>query len=338
MSRTARLFVAFAALLMLPAFALPLWRISLIAPQYPEGLGMLIRISNVTGAKEGDLQSINGLNHYIGMKVIQPDAIPELRFMPWILGALIISALLVALVGNRTLFIGWSAAFAAVLAAGLADYWKWGYDYGHDLNPDAIIKIPGMTYQPPLIGSKQLLNFVATSWPASGGWLLVAAGVIVATTLFVAASPKRMRLQALALIGIAACAVSGPQPIRLNEESCDVCRMTIADARYGGEAITSTGRVKKFDGIECLAGWMRTAPHGTVRGAWVIDLQHPGTFVPVEQAGFLKATLLHSPMGKSIVGFSSAQAAEQQRAMLGGHTMTWAEVLADSVPPVAEAR
>lgn len=199
MSRTARLFVAFAALLMLPAFALPLWRISLIAPQYPEGLGMLIRISDVTGAKEGDLQSINGLNHYIGMKVIQPDAIPELRFMPWILGALIMSALLVALLGNKKVFIGWAVAFAAVLAAGLADYWKWGYDYGHDLNPDAIIKIPGMTYQPPLIGSKQLLNFVATSWPAPGGWLLVAASVLVAVALTRTARPARRHARKLAL-------------------------------------------------------------------------------------------------------------------------------------------
>jgi copper chaperone NosL len=30
-----------------------------------------------------------------------------------------------------------------------------------------------MTYQPPLIGSKQLLNFHATSWPAAGGWVAI---------------------------------------------------------------------------------------------------------------------------------------------------------------------
>jgi copper chaperone NosL len=59
--------------------------------------------------------------------------------------------------------------------AGLADFYCWGYDYGHDLDPEAILKIPGMSYQPPLIGSKQLLNFRATSWPASGGWILVLA-------------------------------------------------------------------------------------------------------------------------------------------------------------------
>ena len=65
--------------------------------------------------------------------------------------------------------------FAAGALAGLADFYRWGYDYGHNLDPEAIIKIPGMSYQPPLIGTKQLLNFQATSWPASGGWILIAA-------------------------------------------------------------------------------------------------------------------------------------------------------------------
>jgi copper chaperone NosL len=45
---------------------------------------------------------------------------------------------------------------------------------------NAIIKIPGMSYQPPLIGSKQILNFTAHSWPGSGGYaiMLVAGGVV----------------------------------------------------------------------------------------------------------------------------------------------------------------
>ncbi|MCU0650108.1 MAG: hypothetical protein MUF00_19120, partial [Gemmatimonadaceae bacterium] len=49
--------------------------------------------------------------------------------------------------------------------------WYWQYDYGHNLDVEnAPIKVPGMTYQPPLFGTKKLLNFTATSWPAIGGW------------------------------------------------------------------------------------------------------------------------------------------------------------------------
>ena len=185
MPKSARLLVAVAALLMSLGYLLPLWRVDLVAPQYPEGLGILIKVNTVVGVKEQDLNSINNLNHYIGMKRIEPDAIPELRFMPAILGGLVVTALLVAAIGQRKVLYGWSVALGTVLSAGLYDYWKWGYDYGHNLDVDtAIIKIPGMTYQPPLIGSKQLLNFTATSWPAPGGWGLVIATILVGVAIW----------------------------------------------------------------------------------------------------------------------------------------------------------
>lgn len=183
MSRLARWLVAGGALLMLLGYVTPLWRIQLIAPQYPEGLGLRIWVSQVRGARPADLNSINNLNHYIGMQRIEPDAIPELRLMPWVLGALVVSGLVVAAAGRRKVLVGWLAGASLVAAAGLGDFWKWGYDYGHKLDPRAIIKIPGMSYQPPLVGSKQLLNFHATSWPDIGGWAIVLALVLAAVAL-----------------------------------------------------------------------------------------------------------------------------------------------------------
>ena len=124
------------------------------------------------------------LNHYIGMKVITPSDIPELRFMPWLVGGLIGLGLAAAALGKRAMLYGWVVLFTLAAIAGLADFYRWGYDYGHNLAPDAIIKIIGMSYQPPLIGNKQLLNFSATSWPAAGGWVLIA-GLITGTILAV---------------------------------------------------------------------------------------------------------------------------------------------------------
>jgi hypothetical protein len=175
---TPRTRIAFvvAAALVTTAYFLPLWNVYLQAPQYPEGLGMRIWASTITGLKPNDLENINNLNHYIGMKRIVPDSIPELRVMPQILVGLAAFALLVAVAGRRRLAQIWLAAFLALSVAGLADFWKWEYDYGHDLDMEnAIIKVPGMNYQPPLIGSKQLLNFRATSVPGTGGILLMVA-------------------------------------------------------------------------------------------------------------------------------------------------------------------
>jgi len=69
------------------------------------------------------------------------------------------------------LFPGWQLLFGETEL-------YWSYDYGHDLDPNAAIKIPGMTYQPPLIGSKQLLNIKATSLPDIGFYISVVSIVL----------------------------------------------------------------------------------------------------------------------------------------------------------------
>jgi copper chaperone NosL len=153
---------------------LPLWQINLEAPQYPEGLGLYIYINEINGQHPGDLNKINNLNHYIGMKRIEPDSIPELRIMPWVMRGLLVLGICVGLLGRRQLLLVWIILFLAVAAVGLYDYYLWGYDYGHNLDMDnAIIKIPGMSYQPPILGAKKLLNFTAVSLPGLAGWVAI---------------------------------------------------------------------------------------------------------------------------------------------------------------------
>ena len=179
MSTRARILTAVAAALLLMVYVVPLWRIRLIAPQYPEGLGMKITVNTVTGIKDHDLQNINELNHYIGMKVIDPTSIPVLRVMPWVVAGLVLFGLAAAAVGRRGLLHAWMASFVGFGGAGMGVFWWWEYDYGHHLDfQHAIIKIPGMTYQPPLIGAKQLLNFRAVSLPDVGAWCVGLAFVL----------------------------------------------------------------------------------------------------------------------------------------------------------------
>ena len=185
--------MALAALLMVGGFVLPLWQIRLLAPQYPEGLGLFIHVGTVRGAGPNDLNNINGLNHYIGMKAIDPAAIPVLHVMPWVLGALIVGGLLVALAGRRKLLVAWLGAFATAALLGLFEFWKWERDYGRNLDfENAIIKVPGMTYEPPIIGAKQLLNFTAISLPAAGALLLGVAFLLAAYALFVSVRAARV--------------------------------------------------------------------------------------------------------------------------------------------------
>lgn len=197
MSTRARVLFAVAALLAIAAFVLPLWNVYLQAPQYPEGLGMRIWINTVTGTTPNDLNNINNLNHYIGMKQIVPEAIPELRLMPYALGAVVLLGLLAAWSGRKRIAVAWVAAFLLLAVAGLADFWKWEYDYGHDLDMEnAIIKVPGMNYQPPLIGTKQLLNFRATSLPGTGTVVLGASLGLAVVALLSDRRSRRVKVRA----------------------------------------------------------------------------------------------------------------------------------------------
>ena len=179
MKKFSRILILILTLSLIVVYFVPIWNISLQAPQYPEGLGMQIWLSKITG----DLNTINGLNHYIGMKTIQPDSIEELKLMPYIIGFLIVSGIIVFIFNKRSLLLSWFLFVLILGTAGMYDFWTWEYDYGHNLDPTAAIKVPGMNYQPPLIGSKQLLNFNATSMPDIGGYIVFAAGIIAALVL-----------------------------------------------------------------------------------------------------------------------------------------------------------
>jgi len=176
-----RVLVALAALLMISAYFVPLWQILMWAPQYPEGLEMDIWINNITG----DVKIISALNHYIGMKHIEVEMFPEFTYMIYIVGFLIGFGLLAAIINRRLMLWTFGALLVITGIAALVDFWLWGYDYGHNLDPTAAIIVPGMSYQPPLIGTKQLLNFTAFSGPDIGGWIFVGSALIVIAALII---------------------------------------------------------------------------------------------------------------------------------------------------------
>jgi copper chaperone NosL len=332
MTRLSRVLLAIASVLLLGAFVFPLWRIDLVAPQYPEGLGMLIRVNAVTGIKPNDLANINGLNHYIGMKPIEPDAIPELRFMPWIVAGLAAFGLVGALIGRRRLLVAWLGAFATLAVVGLIDFWRWEYNYGHDIDFEhAIIKVPGMTYQPPLIGTKQLLNFTAASWPALGAICLGGAFALGAVALMVARRQKASvrRTSAALAVAAAACGPSAPRAIADAGKPCDYCRMTISDERFGGQLITRKGKVHVFDSIECLASfYVQQSATAEMSKVWVADYANPGEWIPAASAVFARSEAHPSPMGLNLVSYSAkGDSAAVPRELRDG-AMSWPQVLA----------
>jgi copper chaperone NosL len=159
-----------AVLALLLLFVFPLWRITLIAPQYPHGVNMYIWINKISGDTPGTLQNINILNHYVGMKYIEPDSIPELRYFPFVIMAMAALGLLAAAIDKKWLYLSWVGIMVVLAILGIYDFYLWEYDYGHNLSPKAPIKIPGASFQPPVFGTKHIVNFIAKSYPHIGGY------------------------------------------------------------------------------------------------------------------------------------------------------------------------
>jgi copper chaperone NosL len=164
-----RRLIALAALVLLPVFflpVLPIWVMKLYAPQYREGLTLTIYTNTI----KGDLQNINTLNHYVGMRAIKTDDFDEFEYLPQALTAFGVLALLAALVNRRWLAIAGWLLFTAFAGYMFVDYADWLWKYGHQLDPRAALKLPA--FSPPLIGYKRMANFRVWSLPGPGTLLL----------------------------------------------------------------------------------------------------------------------------------------------------------------------
>lgn len=156
------------ALVLVTLFFLPIWEITLLAPQYPQGISMYIWINKITGSESGTLQNINILNHYVGMQMIEPDSIPELKYFQFVILGFTAAGIVLTFMNRKYYYLGWVILLIIAGILGIYDFYLWEYDYGHNLSSMAPIKVPGMAYQPPLFGKKMLLNFTALSYPSWG--------------------------------------------------------------------------------------------------------------------------------------------------------------------------
>lgn len=180
MHKLMRIVVLVVGIAIIPSMFLPLWKIDLQAPQYPEGLEMKIWLNHLSG----DVDIINDLNHYIGMKKIEEDSIPELKIMLPCIITVAMLCFITVLFNRKWILFSTYIIYLGMGAYGFTDFYQWEYDYGHNLDPHAAIKIPGMSYQPPFVGSKQLLNFTSYSYPDIGGFILMISGTILFLVCF----------------------------------------------------------------------------------------------------------------------------------------------------------
>lgn len=165
-----------AAALTLGTLFLPWWAMKFYAPQYPEGLDIIVHPNKLAG----DIDVVNGLNHYIGMAPFSEASFPELKILPVIV--IVLAALMVvgAILRNSRILLGTLAAFALVGVGGLWDMARWLRKFGTELDPQAPIDLA--PFVPPILGKNQIANFTTYSQFQIGAFVLL----LVAVLLFLA--------------------------------------------------------------------------------------------------------------------------------------------------------
>lgn len=179
-STVSKVLLLIVAALFIGSIFVPMWQIELNAPQYPEGLVLKLHANKIGG----DVDIINGLNHYIGMATLHTENFIEFKILPYVFAGFGLISLLLIFIAKRKVILVFFITYVVFIALAGIDFYRWNYEYGHNLDPNAAIRVPGMAYQPPLLGYKQLLNFGAYSIPDTGGWMLTAAGLLLFAIIF----------------------------------------------------------------------------------------------------------------------------------------------------------
>lgn len=310
----------------------PLWRIDLDAPQYPEGL-MLLIYPNKLG---GNVDIVNGLNHYIGMKTLHAEDFVEFTVLPYIIGFFAVLALLVGISAKPKLLYTFLGLFICFGIISMVDFWRWEYNYGHNLDPNAAIVVPGMSYQPPLIGFKQLLNFGAYSMPDVGGYLFIAVGLLSMVAAWMTRKQQlKLKSGSIPVMGVLTAILlltsscnAGPEAIKVGKDNCYFCKMTITDPRFASEIVTKKGRAYKFDDSHCLLAYLKTndVPAEQIKDIYVANFSGNNELLNVTEAMFLQSEALRGPMGGTLAAFNHEDSFKQAQQQFSAVAVHWKEI------------
>ena len=328
-----RLSLSLCGLALVAVLYVPLWRIDLDAPQYPEGLRLLIYPDKLAG----NVDIINGLNHYIGMKTLHTADFFEFTILPYIIGFFALLFVVTGIVANRKLLYLLFVLFVSFGVLAMYDFWRWEYNYGHNLDPNAAIIVPGMAYQPPLIGFKQLLNFGAYSIPDKGGWIFLSVGAILLLVTVIVWRTTKKNINKIAmpsiiafsfLITVTSCNTS-PEPLKVGVDNCHFCKMTISDARFGAELVTKKGKVYKFDDTHCILDYLQTKEieSANIKNIYISNYAGNHQLIDVKNALLLKAAELRSPMAGNIAAFDAQDSLAVVQKRFPGTVVAWNKLI-----------
>lgn len=344
----ARVLIAVAAAVPLLTFLFPLWTYAFDAPQYPEGLMMEIWVHKLGGR----VDLINGLNHYVGFMRLEAADFWELKVLPAAVIVTVVAGLLAAVIGSVRAVRWWLIWYGLFAVLGMTDFYRWLYKFGNTVDPMAAITMEG--YTPPMLGTSQFMNFYITAWPSWGAAAL-AGGMILGLLAFlfglwrlrVAGRKQASRVTTrepsgaplstvrtallvtvVASLVLSACSSPKPATVVIGGDTCEFCGMLVSDPRFAAQVVTVKGKTYMFDAIECFVAFLieGTVPADQIHSTWVVNFDQPDQWLPADEAYYLQAIDLHSPMGANLLAFRTQAALDAVKAEVRGMQRRYADL------------
>ena len=178
LSLVSSLLIALAAVLVALSIFFPWWQMVFFAPQYPEGLNIIVYPNKL----EGEIDIVNGLNHYIGMENFSEENFPELAYLSYLVIGLAVITLVTAIVRRKAMLYGLIGLFVIGGTLGVLDLLAALKKFGTNLSPTAPIKID--PFVPPILGHNTVANFVTESILGYGTYFLIAAFILLLIPLW----------------------------------------------------------------------------------------------------------------------------------------------------------
>lgn len=125
-----------------------------------------------------------------------------------------------------------------------------------------------------------------------------------------------------------ACATGEPRMLVPGTDACEHCRMTVSDARFAAQVVTTTGKTHVFDDAGCLSDALRSGlvPPDRVGSVWLADFRTPGHWIAADAAFLVRSSALGTPMGSGLAALRTRGAAAALAAESDGEVLRWPDV------------
>jgi copper chaperone NosL len=137
---------------------------------------------------------------------------------------------------------------------------------------------------------------------------------------------KTVLISFIFLFVLVSCGSDKPEPIKLNSDSCDFCKMTISNGKFACELFTSKGRCYKFDDIFCMIQYAKSNEKVVFNRFYVSNYLGENQLILAEKGFYLNGGNINSPMGGKIAVFVTNKEALENQTKLSAQEITWEEV------------